>query len=211
MSSSHETDTDELLNQVQSRKEGAIDELFARHRQRLRHMVNVRMDRRLASRIDPSDVVQEALIDATRRLDDYLEQRPMPFYPWIRNVTWNRLLDLHRLHLKTAKRSVAREAKEIALTDESADLLARNAVSRQTSAIHYVMRDELRARVQVALDELSEDHREVLLMRHVERMSVDEIAALTGLAAGTVKSRAFRALRSLQKQLSDEARGSQHD
>ena len=88
----------------------ARQRLLGVYRDRLRRMVEVRIDRRLNPRIDASDVVQEAIIDADRALDDYLRRPPMPFYPWLRRFAWDRLLKLHRFHIAARKRSVDREA-----------------------------------------------------------------------------------------------------
>src|SRR5262249_58341596 len=102
----------------------ACQRLLAGHRDRLRHMVAVRLDRRVAARVDPSDVVQEALAEAAARMDDYLRRRPLPFYPWLRRLAWERLVKLHRRHIHAGKRSVTRE-QTWALPDESACELAR--------------------------------------------------------------------------------------
>src|SRR6266550_4078148 len=104
-----EPDTPELLDRTRGGDVAAGQELLTRHRARLRRMVEVRLDRRLAPRVDPSDVVQEALADAARRLDDYLRQRPLPFYPWLRRLAWERLVKLHQRHIGAERRSVTRE------------------------------------------------------------------------------------------------------
>lgn len=201
MSREHDEGTDQLIRRARNGDRSAADDLLVRHRQRLKTMVTVRLDRRLAGRVDPSDVVQETLIEASRRLETYLHERPMPFYPWLRGLAWNRLIDLHRRHVLASKRTVDREVRDLALSDQSADVLAQQLVAPGTDAFHRVLRDEVRERVRVALDQLCETQREVLLMRHVERMSVAEIAAVTGVAQGTVKSRVFRALARLQQLL----------
>lgn len=202
MSRHNEEDTDQLIRRAADGDRSAADDLLVRHRQRLKYMVTVRLDRRLAGRVDPSDVVQETLIDAARRLDTYLHERPMPFYPWLRGLAWNRMIDLHRRHVSASKRSVDREVHDLALSDQSADVLAQQLVAPGTDAFHRVVRDEWRERVQRALDQLPDAQREIVLMRHVERMSVAEIAAVIGVAEGTVKSRVFRALARLQGLLS---------
>jgi RNA polymerase sigma-70 factor, ECF subfamily len=79
-------DTDELLNRTAHGDRAARDQLLVRHRQRLRQAVAYRLDRRLAARVDPSDVVQEVLAEAARKLPDYLRERPLPFYPWLRQM-----------------------------------------------------------------------------------------------------------------------------
>src|SRR5262245_15702792 len=103
-------DADEdLLDRCRAGNSKAWNELLGRHRQRLRQMVAVRMDRRLQRRLDPSDVIQEALVEASRLMDDYLEKQPIAFYPWLRQIAFNRLLDVHRGHILAQRRSMARE------------------------------------------------------------------------------------------------------
>src|SRR5215468_11299914 len=119
-----ELDTEELVEQARDGDGGARQKLLTRHRQRLCAMVAARLDRRLAARLDPSDIVQEALAEAARKLDDYLRDRPLPFYPWLRQLAWDRLVKEHGAHLARARRSVRREEPGLlGLTDESvADL-----------------------------------------------------------------------------------------
>ena len=94
-----EEETEDLLRRAAAGEGAAREQLLARHRDRLRHVVAMRLDRRLAPRVDPSDVVQETLAEAARRLTDYLRQRPLPFYPWLRQIAWDRLIELHRQHI----------------------------------------------------------------------------------------------------------------
>jgi RNA polymerase sigma-70 factor (ECF subfamily) len=79
-----DTDTDELLRRAGAGDRLARGALLQRHRDRLRRLIALRLDPRLAARIDPSDVVQEVLVEADRRLDRYVSDRPLPFYPWLR-------------------------------------------------------------------------------------------------------------------------------
>src|SRR5262249_22618301 len=155
---------------------------------RLTHMVRVRMDRRLAARVDPSDVVQEALADAAQKLSGYLRQRPVPFYPWLRRLAWEHLVRLHQHHLHPTKRSVLREQVP-ALPDESAMELARRLLGSATSPSRQLLRKELRRRVQDALGQLSERDREVLVLRYLEGLSVKETAAVLASTEGAVKVR----------------------
>src|ERR1700686_1763583 len=94
--------TEHLLCQAQAGNGQAFEELFARHRAYLHQVVALRLDARLRPRIDPSDVVQEAQLEAFRRLDDYLQRRPMPFRLWLRKTTYERLLMLERFHRRAA-------------------------------------------------------------------------------------------------------------
>src|SRR3954468_22002925 len=109
----HPPDTKELLRQAGRGDPSARQQLLARPRDRLRRMVAVRLDPRLAARVDPSDVVQEALLDAAQKLDGYIRTRPVPFYPWLRRLAWEHLVKLHERHLRAGKRSVLREDQGI--------------------------------------------------------------------------------------------------
>ena len=131
-------DTEQLLEQARQGDGGARQQLLARHRERLRRMVRVHLDRRLAARVDPSDVVQEALAEAAGKLSDYLRERPIPFYPWLRRLAWERLVKLHRRHIRTRKRSVtSEEAGALGLPDESAlELASRVAGSGSSPSKH---------------------------------------------------------------------------
>src|SRR5438093_9616573 len=102
-------DTEQLLERAAGGDAVARDQLLQRHRDRLKRMVAVRADPRLAARVDPSDVVQETLAEAAARLDAYLRTRPLPFYPWLRQIAQQRLIDLHRRHVQAGRRSVMRE------------------------------------------------------------------------------------------------------
>ena len=135
------------------------------------------------------------MVDAHREIDDYLRDRPLPFYPWLRQIAWERLIALHHRHISAQKRSVAREERlELALPDESVVELAGKLLATGTSPSRHAVRAELRGRVRAALDRLSRRDREVLVMRHLEQLTINEIAALLGASEGAVKTRLTRAL-----------------
>jgi RNA polymerase sigma-70 factor (ECF subfamily) len=169
-------------------------------------MVAARMDERLSARVDPSDVVQDALTVASERLAEYLRARPIPFYPWLRQIAWNRLVDLHRSHVMTDKRSVARE-EPWRVSDASTHRLAERLLARETGPLKRLLKDEMRARVRATLDRLSEDDREILLLRHVEQLNGAESAALLGISEAAAKQRHVRAVRRLRRLLEDELSG----
>jgi RNA polymerase sigma-70 factor (ECF subfamily) len=205
MSARDDPDTDELVERARGGDAGARQQLLTRHRKRLRQMVALRMDRRLLARVDPSDVVQEALADAAQELSDYLRHRPLPFYPWLRQLAWDRLIELHRRHLYAQKRSVRREDPEVlALPDESAVQLAQRLLAPGSSPSERLLREELRGRVQAALARLAAHDREVLVLRHLEQLSTKEIAAVLGITPGAVKTRHLRALVRLRSLLGDD-------
>src|SRR5271155_3510762 len=109
------------MSEVAQNTEGLIDratrgdaiarrDLLEHYRDYLRRMVAARLDRRLAPRIDASDVVQETLADAAQRLDEYLSDPPLPFFGWLRVLAGEHVREAHRKHLFAKGRSVARES-----------------------------------------------------------------------------------------------------
>src|SRR5262245_14193700 len=123
-------ETEELIERARRGEYPARQALLARHRARLRRMVAGRMDPLLAARVDPSDVVQEVLVEAHHTLDTYLQDRPLPLYPWLRRLAWERLSKLYRRHVRSRKRSLLREEAEgPGLPDESAMALAERLVA----------------------------------------------------------------------------------
>jgi len=210
MAGSHEPDTEQLIRLAAGGDREAMDKLLARHRSRLRRMVAVRMDKRLAARVDPSDIVQEALLDASQKLPDYLNEQPLPFYPWLRGLAWERLIGQHRRHIVAQARSVAREQHDqMALPDHSAVQLAAQLLAGGTSPSVRLIRKELRAKVQEMLSQMSAPDREVLVLRYLEQLSTSETAAVLGLTVDGVKSRQRRALERFTNLLADHAVGNQ--
>jgi RNA polymerase sigma-70 factor (ECF subfamily) len=198
-------DTDQLLDRLVQGDDAAHEALLLRHRDRLRKMVAVHLDRRLRPRVDPSDVVQEALAEAAAKLADYARSRPLPFYPWLRQLAWDHLIELHRRHVKASKRSVTREEPEVLqLPDESAAELAARLVNRGSSPSERVLHEELRQRVRQALERLAPGDRQVLVLRHLEQLSTAEAAVVLGIGEGAFKSRHLRALQRLRTLLGDD-------
>src|SRR5436305_15131764 len=147
----------ELLDRAAEGDVAARAELLTRHRGRLRQMVAVHLDRRVAARVDPSDVVQDALLDAAQELPEYLVRRPIPFYPWLRQLAWERLVELHRRHVQAKKRSVVREESlDLGLSGQSVQALAKRLLTRGESPSANLQKKELRARVRAALEAVDE-------------------------------------------------------
>jgi RNA polymerase sigma-70 factor (ECF subfamily) len=193
-------DTEELLVRVGRGDQTARSRLLDRHRDRLRRMVVVRLDHRVLARLDPSDIVQDALVEADRKLADFVRERPVPFYPWLRRLAWEHLVRLHRRHLRARRRSVLREAASLTrLPDESAVSLAERLAAPSLAPDHRLLEAELKARVKRALNDLPERDREVLVMRYLEDLSNSEIAVVLGISEGAVRTRHTRALDRIAK------------
>lgn len=197
-------DTEQLLEQAAAGDALAAQQLLARHRPRLRRLVAVHLDPRVSARIDPSDVVQEALAEAYERLPRYLQERPVSFYPWLRQIAWQRLVKLHRSHISAGRRSVQRERDAILpLSDESVLELAGQLTSSGTEPGQRLVQQEIRERVRAALDRLRQQDRELLVMRYLEHLSMKEISEVLLVTPAAAKMRHARALLRLEVFLSD--------
>jgi RNA polymerase sigma-70 factor (ECF subfamily) len=173
-----------------------MGELLDRHRDRLRRMVALRLDRRLQGRIDPSDVIQEACLDAARRLPEYTDNPTMPFFLWLRYLTGQRLVDEHRRHLGAQARDAGREISLYrgALPETTSAALAAHLLGRLPSPTQAVIRAERKIRIQEALNSMDPIDREVLALRHFEELSNGEAAAVLGLDKSAASKRYARAL-----------------
>ena len=197
-------DTDDLIRRVSAGDRGALADLFARHRDRLRRMVRLRLDRRLQGRLDPSDVLQEAQIDVLRRAGEYAANPTLPPFLWLRLITGQRLSALHRRHLGAQMRDAGQEVSlhRGALPQADSVSLAEMLLGRLTSPTRAAQRAEMRIRLQEALNSLEPIDREVLTLRHFEELSNAETAAVLGLQKSAACNRYLRALKRLKEILS---------
>jgi RNA polymerase sigma-70 factor (ECF subfamily) len=167
-------------------------------------MVAVHLDDRLSHRLDPSDVVEEALLKAAQRLPSYAASRPVAFYPWLRGIAWDVLVKIHRDHLAAQKRAVAKERSwQPSLPDESISDLAAHLVGPTSSPSCQAVRREVLNRVREAVARLSPDDREVIVLRYLEQLPVREIAQVLHMTESAVRGRQFRAIQKLHEWLAD--------
>jgi RNA polymerase sigma-70 factor (ECF subfamily) len=193
---------DQLLVRVREGDEEAFVQLFARHRARLKQLLEFRMDQRLRGREDASDVLQEVYLDAHQRLHHYLKKPELSFYVWLRQLTTQRLIDIHRRHLKAEMRDVKQEVPihRLASTTTSASM-AHLLVARLASPSQLVMRAEMVAQVEKALEQMDPIDREVLALRHFEDLRNGEVAEVLGLKEAAASNRYVRALTRLREAL----------
>ena len=190
---------DELIGRLTSREEHAFVELFSLHRARLKRLLEFRMDRRLRGREDASDILQEVYIDAHQRMRHYLKRPKLSFYVWLRQLTTQRLIDVHRRHLKAERRDVKQEVviNRTALTATSASMAVQLA-SYLASPSQIAMHAELVTQIEKALGEMDEIDREVIALRHFEELTNAEAAQILGLSPTAAYNRYARALRRLR-------------
>lgn len=176
-----------------------LGNLLIEHNERLKRLVRCRMDRRLQGRIDPSDVVQEACVEAARRYPEYQDESKMPFYLWLRFLTIQQLMIVHRQHLDVKMRSVHREVslQEYQTPSANVNMLADALSGSMTSPSSAVGRKELQARLIAALDALDPKDREILTLRHFEQLNTVESAKVMGISEGLASTRYGRAVRKL--------------
>lgn len=187
---------DGLLVRAADGDEAAMADLFARHRGRLRRMVQLRLDRRLQGRVDPSDILQEAYIDLSQKLPEYAAKRSLPFFLWLRLVVGERLLRVHRQHLEAAMRDAGREIslQRGGMPQASSASLAAQLLGRFTSASRAVARVEMQQKLQDVMNEMDPIDREVIALRHFEDLSNEETALVLGLTKGAASKRYVRAM-----------------
>jgi RNA polymerase sigma-70 factor (ECF subfamily) len=189
-----------LLAQIAQGDRQALDRLLQRFRPRLHAFIAARLDPRVRSRLDPSDVVQEVQLEVAQRMDDFLNRGPMPFHLWVRKTAYERLLKVQRDHRRARRRSVDRE---VALPDRSSLFLAKPLLAGGPSPSQQLAAQEFADRVSRAVAELAEADREVLLMRHMEELNYAEIACLLEIETDAARKRYGRALLRLRKVLKD--------
>ena len=192
--------TQELLDQARQGNAEAVNSLLDRHRAALRRLVDMRMDQALVRRVDASDIVQDVMVEANRRLTDYLANPTMPFHLWLRHMARDRLIDAHRRHRVAGRRSLDREQPLVARgdVDRSTLELAAQLCDQELTPAAAATWHELQRRFQQAVEELDDQDREIVLMRHFEELSNQEVAEVLELSAAAASMRYLRAMRRLR-------------
>jgi RNA polymerase sigma-70 factor (ECF subfamily) len=194
-------DSEQLLGKAASGDQDAWAALLALHRQRLRNMITLRLDPRLAGRIDPSDVLQESFLAASLQLKDYAATRSMPFFLWLRLITGQKMIGLHRHHLGKQMRDAGREVALYhgSLPEATSTALAARLLGREAPPSEAAMRSELTLRLDSALNGMEALDREVLVLRHFEQLTNGEAAQVLNILPSAASKRYIRALRRLKE------------
>lgn len=198
----------EELRLLKEQGTAVVGEFYSRYQGQLTRMIQVRLDRRLCGRIDPADVLQEAYLEVSQRLDRYLVDPSVPLVVWLRQVVSQTLIDLHRRHLGAKKRDARQEISihrqpDALVTSES---LAAQLVGDATSPSQIAVREETLAELRHALDGMEPIDREILALRHFEDLSNNDVAKILGLHKSAASNRYVRALKRLQQILAKMAK-----
>jgi RNA polymerase sigma-70 factor (ECF subfamily) len=185
-----------LLAQVRAGNRQAFEQLFARHQAYLHRLVALRLDRRLRSRVDATDVVQETHLEAMRRLEAYLERPVLPFRLWLRQIAFDCAMKARRHHMDTLRRSLE---KEVPLPEQSSAVLARQLCASGSTPSQHLNDREVATRLRQAVTQLSQADREVVMLRHFEGLSNHEVACLLGIDPATASKRHGRAMLRLHR------------
>ncbi len=184
------------ITRLISQGDEALAEAMAQHAPRLQQAVELRVDPRLAGRLDTADVLQEAFLEARKRLSRYLADPSVPIFVWLRGVVLDTLIDLHRRHLGAKMRDAGQEISlhRSANAQASSVALAAYLMGDLTSPSQAAIREETARQIEAALADMDEIDREVLILRHFEQLTNDEVAAVVGVKKAAASRRYMRAL-----------------
>ena len=178
----------------------AVLPLLTEHRPKLRRMVSLRMDRRIQQRVDPSDVIQEAYIEAAQRLGDYLKNPEVPFFVWLRFLTHQKMLQVQQRHLGVQARDPRQEMSlQKNYGQATSAAIVAQLIGKDDTPGMAAVKAEMRIQLESALEELDELDREVLALRHFEQLKNGEVANILGISTKAASKRYFRALGRLKK------------
>jgi len=194
----------DLADRLARGEEEALGRLFSLHRERLWRMVNFRIDRRLRGRISADDVLQDAYLDAARRIEHYDRETFSSPFMWLRSVLKQTLIDAHRRHLGARKRDAKREIALEALRPQATSAsIAVQLVGDITSPSQAAVRAESFDAVQQAIETMDPIDQEVLAMRHFEELTNNEVAEALSIQPKAASIRYIRAIRRLKEIVSD--------
>jgi RNA polymerase sigma-70 factor, ECF subfamily len=198
-----------LFERLRAGDDGALADLIQKHRDRLRRIVELRMDPRLHGRIDASDVLQDGFLDLAKRVESDLIDPDLPVFLWLRRVINDRLAICHRQHLGTRMRDAGREVSlyRDPMPQASSAALASMLLGEVTSPSNAAIRAEQILQVQEAINSLDPIDREVVALRHIEELTRAETAVVLGISEEAGAKRYIRALKKLKTIMAAMRRG----
>lgn len=189
----------EQLDRLRTEGSTAVAELFSQYRDQLEQMIGFRMDPRLRGRIDPADVLQEAWLHIAERVDSYLKKPDVSFYVWMRQLTYQSLIDQHRHHFRNKRglgQEVGQKKKSYNATTYS---IVGHLVGHATTPGRAFEREEEKEQLHVALESMEEVDREVLALRHFESLPNKQVAEILGISVTAASNRYVRAMTRLSE------------
>lgn len=193
--------THELLDLVRDGDDSATSRLLDRHREALRRMADMRLDPKIRQRVDASDIIQDVMIEANRRLQTFLDNPVMPFHLWLRQITTDRIIDAHRRHRVSKKRSVDLEQAPVVASnlDHSTIQFGPQIMDDELTPAAAAIRSELQRKFEAAVEEMDAIDQEIIVMRHFEQLTNQEVAQVLNLSEPAASMRYLRAMRRLRE------------
>ena len=201
-------DQEKIIQQLQAGREEALADLFSLVRERLKRIVEFRLDYRLSGRVSQSDVIQDTYVRASQRIDSFLAKPDMPFFVWLRLEASQRLTEIHRFHFGANKRDVRREVKLNKPENKNGATsmqLAAHIVAQMTSASKLFEKARQIEALEKTLGEMNDLDREVIALRHFEELSNVETAKILDIAPAAASKRYLRALTRLKEIMQQHA------
>jgi RNA polymerase sigma-70 factor (ECF subfamily) len=204
MSQSPGTDPEQLLCRARADSDQALGQLLEQYRWYLELLARVQIGRRLRGKVDPSDLVQETFLEASRHFAHFYGTTEGELASWLRQILAARLSKLVRRYLGTRSRDVRLERELAAELDHSSQMLDRGLLASSTSPSRLAVRREQAVLLAEALGRLPKHYREVLILRHLESLSFPEVACRLGRSLDSVKNLWTRGLARLRDELGGE-------
>lgn len=201
MSPEQQDDDFELLRRGLRSGETKLGEVLVKHRDRLKRLIELRLDPRVKGRVDASDVIQETQVTAVQRIEEYLTDPEVPLFVWLRFLALQTVTDAHRRHLGAMARDANREISINHYPAATSAALAAHLVGQLTSASQAMEKAETKHRLEQAINAMDPKDREVVMLRHYEQLSQRETARVLGLSEAATGSRHVRALSKLRRSL----------
>lgn len=198
----------QIIEQLEAGREEALADLFSLVRERLKRIVEFRLDYRLGGRVSQSDVVQDTYVRAAQRIDSFLAKPDMPFFVWLRLEASQRLTEIHRFHFGADKRDVRREVKLNKAENKNGATsmqLAAHIVAQMTSASKLFQKAQQIEALEKTLSEMNDLDREVIALRHFEELSNAETAEVLNVTTAAASKRYLRALTRLKEIMQQHA------
>jgi RNA polymerase sigma-70 factor, ECF subfamily len=191
-------ETDSVVDFLRRGDLKALESLLTAHRAYIRHVIGLRMDPALRRRVDPSDIVQEAYLEAMRQAPEYARDPKLPVRLWLRQLAIDRLIMSQRRHIGAGMRTVHRD---FALPDHSSLSFAQQLVAGLGSPATHAARQEVVAKVRDAVASLNEIDREIILLQAFEGLNSAESASVLGIEPAAARKRYGRALLRMRERL----------
>jgi RNA polymerase sigma-70 factor (ECF subfamily) len=201
MCTGHQPDPAMLLRQAQAGDGPALGQLLALYENYLLLLARLQIGRRLQSKVDAADLVQETFLEAHRHFAQFRGTTEEELVSWLRQILAANLANLVRRYCGTRRRDIRLERELAAELDQSSRLLDHALVAPGSTPSQQAVRREQAVLLADALRRLPDDYREVLILRHLEELSFPELARRLGRSVGSVEKLWVRGLAELRRSL----------